>query len=138
VGWNLEVAAVKTDKLFRAVPDVFLATETTMGFEDATSVSRFPNLCVAQVGDWVAVIDSGHRLSASADYLEERSARTELHLVRIDDQAIALHYANGQPVTEEQKPDDKDGEACAMDVLFGRTGISFGDLWDVKFTLFEV
>ncbi|MFI7611078.1 hypothetical protein ACIBP6_07645 [Nonomuraea terrae] len=53
------------------MPDVFLATETTMGFEDATSVSRFPDLCAAQVGDWVAVIDSGQRLSASTGYLEE-------------------------------------------------------------------
>lgn len=64
--------------------------------------------------------------------------RTEPHLVRIDDQAIALRFVNGQPVTEEQKPDGADGETWAMDVLVDRTGISFGDLWDVKFTLFEV
>jgi hypothetical protein len=54
------------------------------------------------------------------------------------DQAIALHFVNGQPVTEEQKPDGEDGETWAMDVLFDRTGISFGDLRDVKFTLFAV
>ncbi|WP_433512872.1 hypothetical protein ACQP2T_55970 [Nonomuraea sp. CA-143628] len=138
MGWNLEVAAVKTDELFMAVPDVFLETETTMGFEDATSFSRFPNLCVAQVGDWAVTIETGHRLSGSTDYLEERSAGTELHLVRIDDQAIALHFVNGQPVAEERKPDGEDGETWAMGVLFDRTGVSFGGLWDVKFTLFEV
>ena len=58
--------------------------------------------------------------------------------LRMRDQAIALHFVNGQPVTEEQKPDGEDGETWAMDVLFDRTGISFGDLRDVKFTLFAV
>ncbi|MFC4012732.1 hypothetical protein ACFOY2_36250 [Nonomuraea purpurea] len=138
MGWNLEVTAVKTDELFLAVPDVFLSTETTMSFEYATSYERFPDLCVAQVGDWAVVLDSGQRLSGSTDYLKERSAGTELHLVRVDTPAIALHYANGQRVTEEQSPDDEDGETWAMDLLYDRIGISFGDLWDVKFTVFEV
>jgi len=45
MAWNTEVAAVSTDEFADVVPDVFVPTDTsTMGFEDATSGSRYGDL----------------------------------------------------------------------------------------------
>jgi len=147
MGWNIEVVGVRTNELADAVPDVFAATNTTMGFEDATSSVRAPHLCAAKVGNWIVVIDVACRLSGSVSYLAEASA-TDLHLVRIADEPIALHYRGGQQVTEVRgrvgclgiaPRDDGDGELCAMDLMAGRTGVNFRqDLWGAKFTLFEL
>ncbi|TDD86689.1 hypothetical protein E1293_09260 [Actinomadura darangshiensis] len=142
MAWNIEVAAVRTADLIDAVPDVFGPAGTTMGFEDATSGRRYGDLCVAKVGDWVIVIDVACRLSGNHDYLAAASASTDLHLVRIADQPIALHYRGGQLMTEmrggEMLPDeDHDGESVAMDHLQENTGLSLDeDLWGAKFTLF--
>ncbi|MGW1678004.1 hypothetical protein [Saccharopolyspora sp. NPDC002376] len=139
------MAAIRTDELADAVPDVFAPTDSTMGFEDATSGRRYGDLCAAKVGDWVIVIDVACRMSGNFDYLVEASTSTDLHLVRIADQPIALHYRNGQPMTQmrgrEMMPsEDYDGESCAMDHLHETTGVHFGEglggLWDAKFTLF--
>jgi hypothetical protein len=148
MGWNIEVVGVRVSELANAVPDVFASTGTTMGFEDATSSARAPHLCAAKVGDWVVVIDVGCRLSGNVEYLVEASASTDLHLVRIADEPIALHYQGGRQVTgargrvaclEIAPRDDRDGELCAMDVLAMRTGVAFHeDLWKAKFTLFEL
>lgn len=148
MGWNLEMVGARVSEIADAVPDVFAPTGTTMGFEDATSSARAPHLCAAKVGDWVFVIDVACRLSANAGYLVEASAATDLHLVRIADEPIALHYHGGQQVTEAQgrsacleiaPRDDRDGELCAMDILAARTGVPFHeDLWKAKFTLFEL
>ncbi|MGW3568293.1 hypothetical protein ACWDSL_31320 [Streptomyces sp. NPDC000941] len=150
MGWNIEVVAVRQDELYEAVPDVFIETSTTMSFEEATSGRRVPHLCAAKVGDWVVVIDAGCRLSGNYDYLDEASTSTDLHLVRIADKPIALHYRDGQQVLEatgsdavpELTPDD-DGESWAMHALFKRTGVNFGEedplgLWNAKFTLFTI
>lgn len=150
MGWNIEVAAVWTDELDFAVPDVFVPTGTTMGFEDATSANRAPNLCATRVGDWVVVIDVVRRLSGSHDYLEEASTSTELHLVRIADEPVALHYRDGHEVPDVDRADGvaefapaDDGESWAMNRLFQTTGVNFGEtaplgLWNAKFTLFTV
>jgi hypothetical protein len=51
MGWTVEVAAVRTVELDDAVPDVFVPTNTTFGFDDATSGRRGPGLCAtAQSG----------------------------------------------------------------------------------------
>jgi hypothetical protein len=142
MAWDIEVAAIRTDEFVDAVPDVFAPTDTTMGFEDATSGSRYGELCAAKVGEWAIVIDVACRMSGNSDYLAEASASTELHLVRIADRPIALHYGDGRPVTEMRgremmRSQDDDGESCAMDHLHETTGVSFGrDLREAKFTLF--
>jgi len=148
VGWNIEVVAVRTDEVDAAVPDVFGSTEETMGFEDATSVVRSPHLCATKVSPWVVVVDVACRLSGYEEYLREVSAGTELHLIRIADDPIALHYRDGRQVSQAHgrtacldlaPRDDHDGELCAMDVLAGRTGVDFRrDLWDTPFTLLEL
>ncbi|MBC6469393.1 hypothetical protein [Actinomadura alba] len=117
-----------------------------MGFEDATSVVRGPGLCAAKVGDWVIVIDVNCWLSGSSDYLVEASASTDLHLVRISDEPIILHYRDGQQMVEARglagcleiaACDYEDGETCAMKHLRKTTGVTFGeDLWSAKFTPF--
>lgn len=148
MGWNIEVVGVRTGELADAIPDVFVATSTTVGFEDATSPACAPHLCAAKLGDWVFVVDVACRLSGNGGYLVEASARTDLHLVRIADEPIALHYRSGQRVMEAQglsaclglaPRDDRDGELSAVDLLAGSTGVDFHqDLWGVKFTLFEL
>jgi hypothetical protein len=147
MAWNLEVAAVRTDDPDDAVPDVFVATDTTMGFEDATSYRRGPGLCAARIGEWVVVIDVDCRLSGSPDYLAEASASTELQLVRIADAPVIVHYRDGRPVVEahglaaclDVAPCDyEDGETCAMSHLRATTGVHFGDdaMGDAKYTLY--
>jgi hypothetical protein len=148
VGWNLEVACVRTAGLDSAVPDVFGPTNTTMGFEDATSSARPPDLCAAKIGDWVVVIDVACRMSENAIYLTEASASTDLHLVRIADEPIAIHYHDGQQVTAARglaacldiaPNDDDDGELCAQDLLTEHTGLTISDdLWDAEFTVFKL
>jgi hypothetical protein len=149
MGWNIEVAAVRTNELADSVPDVFAPTSTTMGFEDATSVMRGPNLCAAQVGEWAVVIDVDCRLSGTPDYLSEASAATDLHLVRVADQPVILHYREGRQVMgarglaaslEVTPCDYEDGETCAMKHLHETTGLTFddGSLWAAKFTLFTI
>lgn len=145
MAWNLEVAAVRTDKPGRAVPDVFVPTGTTMGFEDATSVRRGPDLCTAPIDGWTMVVDVDCRLSEVDDYLAEASASSELHLVRISDEPVILHYRDGRPVLEarglaeclEVVPSDwEDGETCAMWYFREATGVAFGDdpWWEASFT----
>lgn len=149
MGWNLEVAAVRTAELDDAVPDVFGPTATTFDFDHATSGDRGPGLCAAQVGDWAIVIDVDWRLSQRTDYLAEASASTDLHLVRIFDEPIILHYRDGEPILEaeglaaclEVAPDDfRDGERSAMQYLHENTGLALGGehLWDAKFTLYLI
>ncbi|UAK36123.1 hypothetical protein K8O92_33375 (plasmid) [Nocardia asteroides] len=148
MGWNIEVVGVRTGEFAAAIPDVFVPTSTTMGFEDAISGARAPHLCAARVGDWVFVVDVACRLSGSVGYLVEASATTDLHLVRIADEPIAAHYRNGRQVREAQgrtaclelaPRDDRDGELCAMDLFAGSTGVDFRqDLWSAEFTLFEL
>jgi hypothetical protein len=79
------------------------------------------------------------------DYLAEASASTDLHLVRICNDPIILHYREGQRLLKaeglaeclEVAPDEhRDGENSAMRYLYEMTGLVFGDdLWDAKFTL---
>jgi hypothetical protein len=148
VGWNLEVVAVKADEVDAAVPDVFMTTGTTMWFEEATSAARAPHLCAAKVGSWVIVVDVACRMSGFEEYLRDVSTGKELHLVRVTNDPIALHYrdgrqvalARGQAACLDLAPrSDRDGELCAMDLLAGRTGVRFAvDLWDVPFTLVQL
>jgi len=148
MGWNIEVVAVRTGEPDDAVPDVFGPTDVRMHFEDATSVARGPDLCAATVRDWVVVIDVGCRLSGHVGYLAEASASTDLHLVRVAGEPVALHYRDGRPVAEtrgreaclEIAPrDDRDGELCAMDILARRTGVTWSpDLWDASFTVYRL
>lgn len=152
MGWNIEVVAVRADELSKTVPDVFEATDSTMGFEEATSHRRAPDLCAAKVGDWVAVIDVLGRMAENDRFLADASASTDLHLVQITSNPIALHYRNGQAVAElnsrEMEPDDDyDRESVAMAYLHDATGLTmYGsdedeslrdkDLGYAKYTLF--
>ncbi|WP_255954934.1 hypothetical protein [Streptomyces odontomachi] len=150
MSWNLEVVAVRTDHPDDAVPDVFVPEEASMCFEDATSVSRAPGLCAAQVGEWVLVIDVDCRLSGHAGYLAEASESTELHLVRIAGSPydpVILHYRDGRPIVaahdlaaclEIAPCDYEDGETVAMTYLRESTGVSFGgdEMFDAKYTLY--
>ena len=130
------------------MPDVFGPTTSTVGFEGATSSARPPDLCAAMIGDWVVVIDVACRMSGNAIYLTEASASTDLHLVRIADEPIAIRYHDGQQVAVVQgraacldiaPNDDDDGERCAMDLLAERTGLTIADhLWPAEFTVFAL
>ena len=148
MAWNIEVVAVRTDEPDDAVPDVFGPTDVRMHFEDATSAVRNRDLSVARVRDWVVVIDVRCQLSGHPGYLAEASASTDLHAVRVAGEPLALHYRNGRPVAEAHgrdaclaiaPRDDRDGERCAMDILAGRTGVTWSpDLWDATFTLYRL
>jgi hypothetical protein len=148
MAWNIEVVAVRTDEPDDAVPDVFGPTDIRMHFEDATSAMRDRDLCAAKVRDWVVVIDVRCQLSGHAGYLAEASASTDLHVVRVAGEPLALHYRDGRQVAaargrdaclEIAPRDDRDGELCAMDILAGRTGVTWSrDLWDAGFTLYRL
>jgi len=152
MGWNLEVVAVRTGELDFAIPEIFFPTGTTMDFEDATSVARGSDLCATKVGDWVIVIDVSCRLSGNYGYLVEASASTDLHLVRIFDEPIILHYRDGEQMVAarglaeclEIAPCDdgdyEDGETCAMKHFRATTGVTFGgeDMWGAKFTPYSL
>jgi hypothetical protein len=150
MGLILELAAVRTDDLDLAVPDVFEPTDTTMGFEDAVSGRRRREICATMDGDWAIVIDTACVMSQDHFYLAEASASTDLFLVRIFDEPLALRYRNGRRTMEATgleaclaiaPPDTiRDGESCAQSLLFEATGVSFGgeDLWNAKFTLFTL
>lgn len=130
------------------MPDVFVPTSTTMGFEDATSSARAPHMCAAKVREWVIVVDVASRLSGNAGHLAAASASTDLYLTRIADAPIALHYRAGRLAAETRgraacldlaPRDDGDGELCAMDILRQGTGVDFReDLWGAEFTLFTL
>lgn len=147
MAWNIEVAAVRTDTLAGAVPDVFAETATIMGFADATSSRRDPDLSAARIGEWVFVVDPGCRLTHADGHLAKASAATDLHVVRIAANPIALHYHDGRLVAEARglaaclrlaPRMDSDGQLCAMDLLALQTGVMLHqDLWEVEFTLFQ-
>jgi len=150
MGWNLEVACIRSPRLkvVGAVPDVFGATGKKVGFEDATSVMRDPDMCAAKVKDWILVIDVACRLSGFRPYLEETSAKGDMHVFRIADAPLELHYRRGDKEAEHRGLDaclrqkaraDRDGEMLAMDLMKERTGISFtDDLWTVEFEVFAL
>jgi hypothetical protein len=87
-------------------------------------------------------------MSGFEEYLCQASAGTELHLVRIAGDPIALYYRDGQQVSQARgraacldlaPRDDRDGELCAMDLLANRTGVNFTQgLWDTQFTFIEL
>jgi hypothetical protein len=147
MGWNIEVAAVRTDTLAAAVPPGFAETLTTMGFENAVSPNRAPDLCAARMGEWVFVVDTGRRLSGATGYLATASKSTDLHVVRIAGAPLALHYHDGRLMAEARGLSaclrlaprmDSDGERCAMDLLALQTGVMFSqDLGQVRFTRFQ-
>ena len=147
MAWNVEVAAVRRDSVAEAVPDEFAATGTKMGFEEATSCRRDPDLCAAKVGEWVFVVDTGCRLSGATGHLARVSLSTDVHVVRIAGEPLALHYHDGRLAHAVRglaaclrlaPRVDGDGELCAMDLLALQTGVMFHqDLWEVGFTLFQ-
>lgn len=147
MAWNIEVAAVRRDSIAEAVPEVYAETDTTMGFEDATTCHGGPDLCAAKVGEWVFVVDPACRLSAATDHLAKASLSTDVHLVRIDGEPLALHYHDGRLTRAVRglaaclrlaPRTDADGELCAMDLLALQTGVMFHqDLWEVSFSLFS-
>ncbi|WP_214405473.1 hypothetical protein [Pseudonocardia lacus] len=148
MGWNVEVACVRTADPRAAVPDVFGPMADEFGFEDATSSARGADLGVGRVGEWMVVIDVQCRLSSAGHYLREASEGTDLHLVRIAGSPVVRHYHSGREVAAADgleaclriaPREDGDGELCAMDALALRTGVDFfTDLWTVTFTRFEV
>ncbi|MBO8193307.1 hypothetical protein ITI46_16780 [Streptomyces oryzae] len=149
MGFSMEIVAARADELADAVPDVFAETDTTLGFEDATSVSRGSELCVTKSGDWVIVIDVWHRLSGFTPYLVEASASTDLYLVRIGGDPAVFHYRDGclqmaaegsHACMELAAVDYDDGEVLGQELLLKYTGVSFADddLWSAEFTVFAL
>jgi hypothetical protein len=151
LSWNIEIACVRGAGVEPddAVPDVFGPTETWFGWEDASSVSRDPDLCVAHINDWIVVIDVGCRLTESEDYVEEASAGRELHVVRIADAPVHVHYRDGEKLAERRGVRDcaavlkgeaakqNDGEQIAWSLLKAQTGLDLmGALFDAKYQLF--
>ena len=50
MSWNIELACLRGARsLSDVVPDVFAETKQRLGFEDATSSTRGPDLCVARL-----------------------------------------------------------------------------------------
>ena len=150
MGWNIEVACIAVragSAIDDSVPDVFGVTKRKIGFEDATSATRFPELCAAKIKDWYVVLDPGCRLTESKDYAIEVSAKTEVFVFRVSDEPIEMHYKNGKPqhvhkgkasVLRQVTRKDKDGELAAWDLMKKRTGLSLDDLFPAKYTVFEV
>jgi len=90
---------------------------------------------------------AGRGLSAATDHLTRASASTDVHVVRIADDPLALHYHDGRLAAQARglaaclrlaPRADRDGQLCAMDLLALQTGVMFSqDLWDTSFTLFQ-
>ena len=154
MGWNLEVACVRLSKgadIGQVVPDVFSASGTVVGFEDATSASRGTDLCAATIGKWAVLIDVACRLSDAEPWLKEASAGGDLFLVRVADNPVALHYREGQAITECRgvgdcaaalgRPPDAagwiDGEQLACELLKAWTRLNFPNkFWTARFEVF--
>jgi hypothetical protein len=137
MSWNIELACLRGARsLSDVVPDVFAETKQRLGFEDATSSTRGPDLCVARVGAWTVAIDVDCRLSGNAEFLAETSADGELYVVRVAmDPSEALYRAG----KKAKLPKAATAELRAMAWLRERTGIDFGkDLWKAKYTLFTL
>lgn len=138
MGWNLDVACIAArpgTELDDSVPDVFGVTERRLGFEDATSSARFPELCAARIKDWYVVLDPGCRLCESADYPIEASAHGDAFLIHVGDAPHEKHYRNGKP----QKLHAIEGdETAAWAAMTKHTGLTYDDLFAATYTVFEV
>lgn len=142
MSWNIEVGCLRGPKkrLDDLAPDVFTATKEHVGFEEATSSSRPPDLCIGKVGAWIVALDAGCRLSAAREHLRAASRGGELYVVRIGAAPNELLYSDGKrarlSTAATQEPD---GELRAMGWLKERTGLSFADdLWAARYQVFTV
>src|SRR6185437_8135520 len=134
----IELACLRgAKKLSHVVPRVFDATPKMLGFEEATSSSRAPNICAARVGEWSIAVDVLCRLSEKEKYLVEASGHGELYVVRVSTEPLELMYRAGKVAKlPKLKSTERDGELRAMAWLRERTGVDFAkDLWDAKFKL---
>jgi hypothetical protein len=149
MSWNLEVMCIDDAELDLdlAVPDVFGPTGEGLGFEDATSVMRDGELCAARIGRWIIIIDVSCRLSGLESHLEEVSEGRELHVFRISDAALYVHYRDGAKAGEHRgkeacraalkSPSAKDGESVAQDLLQELTGLAWmKELWEARYQRF--
>lgn len=152
MAWNIEIVCIADPTLDPrdVVPDVFEPTGEALIFEDATSSSRYEDLAVSRIGDWVILIDSGCRLTGNTALLSVLSEGRELHAFRIAGTPQHLHYVDGG---EElacadlndcnaalRKPDpDPDGETVAMSLVYEQTGLDWDtDLMDATFEAYSL
>jgi hypothetical protein len=153
MSWNIELAFVRTADaalLEDIVPDVFEPTNNMIGWEDATSVMRDPDLSATWHDGWAIVIDVNARLSSLESFWSEASSHGELFIFRVSEFPIALHSKHGRVLERlegneaflialgrEQTP-SADGELLAWDLMQSRTGVRLDDLWGVKFRVFNI
>ena len=138
MGWNLDVACIAakpTMDLDDTVPDVFGVTERTIGWADATATGRTPELCAALIKGWYVVLDPGCRLCDSPDYPIEVSAHGDVYVFHVGDAPREKHYRNGMP---QQLNALEGGESAAWAALTRHTGLTFDELTQATYTVFEV
>lgn len=153
MSWNIEIVCIRDRKLDLedAVPDVFGPTKARYHFEGATSAQRDEELCAARIREWIVIIDVGCRVSRNDEYLEEISTGREVHVFRVADAPLHLHYLDGAKQRERQglqacvraltgkASQPKDGELVAQDLLREVTRLDFGrELWDAKYRGFAL
>jgi hypothetical protein len=93
MSWNIELAFFRVSQqtpLADVVPDVFAATETLFGFEDATSVMRDPDLCATWHNGWAILIDVNCRLSGLESFLREVSKFGETFVFRVSGLPVSI------------------------------------------------
>jgi len=98
MSWNIEIACIQdaeTSSLDTFVPDVFVPSNGTLGFEAATSVFRDTDLCVSRMKNWVVVIDTACRFSNAEKFLPEGCAQHDAYVFQISNHPIEIHYQHG-------------------------------------------
>ena len=151
MAWNVELLFIRVNEstpLSDLVPDVFAATETVFGFEDATSVMRDPDLCATWHNGWAMVVDVACRLSGLESFLLEASTLGEVFVVQVSGLPVALNGIQQLERLEGNeaflgaleraaRPTD-DGESLAWEMMALQTSVSFDGLWNLNFNLFTL
>jgi hypothetical protein len=157
MSWNIDIVLLSNvDGIFIPdyVPDLLIGHVDMIGFEDATSVSRFdpPQLCATRLDTWGVVIDVPCKLRAFPGYLRDRSRGRTVHIIHVGHSPMIMTWTDGHEVralnglgackalllTQPQTCADlDDGELVAWSLADQIVEQPFLDaLWSKKFAVF--
>lgn len=159
MSWNIDLVLISdAEKLLLPdmVPDILVGHVDLIGFEDATSVSRYdpPQLCATKHATWGVVIDVPCKLRSFPGHMAEQSRGRELHLIHVAMRPSLLSYADGTQTQAHEGleavrtrllaaphscADLDDGELVAWSLASQTVGENLIDaLWEKKFAIFAL
>ena len=154
MSWNIEIAVFKNcDKdINEIVPDVFVAAENNLFFDEAASSSMLGKLSAAKAENLIILVDTSCRLYGKIDELALLSNSGDLYFVRVAMDELVGAFKKGRQLTSSSffgrifgkrggpvYTQEMDGEQRAWQFLSYYLGAKCPDkLLELKFQAYEL